>query len=169
MINTIKEGKTKYHESSEVREIIWKADKIIFNFSLMENKDIMGSLCLGRFLLALVEVNLDFPLNQDLPFGDLLQGPKNSQTRWGPLVVHCDITLYFSSCHLSQSKFNKYLCHHVFNNCHSHQVVSSVRTKTASAYFTAISAAQCLTHRRSLKTCWMNDGAQEMEEILEII
>lgn len=46
----------------------------------MENKDIMGSLRLGRFLLALVEVNLDFPLNQDLPFGDLLQGPKNSQT-----------------------------------------------------------------------------------------
>lgn len=34
--------------------IIWKEDK---SFALMGNKDIMGSLCLGSFLLAVVAVN----------------------------------------------------------------------------------------------------------------
>ena len=49
-----------------------------FNFALTENKDIMGSLCLETFLLAVMEANLESPLNQD-PLSDesLLQGPLN--------------------------------------------------------------------------------------------
>lgn len=97
----------------------------------------MDSLCLGRFLLTAVEVNLESPSIKrfapvHLGIPDWERSP----------VMHCDNnTLCSLSCHLPSSKSNDYSCCHVFIIPLSHSMVSSVRTKTAPAELTVICTA----------------------------